>query len=184
MTPVVRALRVLLSKQEKLQLNIADALLFVVTNAFMRLFSLLTPLVMASLLAGCATKSNEGRSAGPLSLEEYFELVDRNGDGRVSRQEFIDFMVVESFYWVDRDEDGFISEPEFISAGGSREEFRRIDRNQDGKIAMVEAQKSGLATRMFGQAFDEADTNGDGFVTLAEFRRYRARAMPYTRGTP
>jgi Ca2+-binding EF-hand superfamily protein len=149
----------------------------------MKCLNLFLPLLVLGFVTGCATGPGSKKYNQPPSIEEYFQLVDRDGDGRVSRQEFIDFMVVESFYWVDRDGDGFISENEFVSAGGSKDEFRRIDRNRDGKISMMEAQKSNLATKMFGQAFDEADTNGDGFVTLAEFRRYRARALPYTRGT-
>ena len=111
-----------------------------------------------------------------------FDQADRNGDGRIARDEWAGS--VAAFKRVDRNDDGVITRDEFSTAFADRaaatsgdgamnqadrsrrEEvtarFNRLDRNADGRIARDEW--TGSAT-----AFNRMDRNADGVVTRDEY---------------
>ena len=110
-----------------------------------------------------------------------FDQADRNGDGRIARDEWTGS--VAAFNRVDRNGDGVITRDEYSTgfadraAGTSgaamnqadrsrREEitarFNRVDRNGDGRIARDEW--TGNAA-----AFNRMDRNGDGVITREEY---------------
>ena len=72
----------------------------------------------------------------------------------------------------DTNKDGQVSEAEFVASGGTAENFRKVNKSGSGKISLVEAQASPLVFNTFVVGFDEADTNKDGQVTLAEYQSY------------
>jgi Ca2+-binding EF-hand superfamily protein len=125
--------------------------------------------------AGETFEGDQGRSL------VRFDQADRNGDGRIERDEWIGNTA--AFNRADRNADGVITRDEFSTAladraaGTSgaemnqanrsrREEitarFNRADRNADGRITRDEW--TGNPT-----AFDRMDRNGDGLITRAEF---------------
>jgi Ca2+-binding EF-hand superfamily protein len=130
-------------------------------------------------LASCAPYAK--RPTPPPTLKELFDKADRNGDGRITRDEFSGVMIEQAFYWMDGDHKGSISEAEFLASGGSKKIFRQIDVTGKGYLTVEDAKASPLARKVMSLPFDGADKNGNGLITRAEFQDYRARAAAYTR---
>lgn len=130
-------------------------------------------------IGGCSTQQKLPKR--PATLEQLFKRADTNGDGRVSRAEFTNFMVGDVFERYDTNGDGFVDETEFLAGGGSLESFRKINRSGTGKITLAEAASSKLIRDAMVVPFDEADLDGSGYVTWDEFIAFRKRAQPYIR---
>jgi Ca2+-binding EF-hand superfamily protein len=113
--------------------------------------------------------------AMPVSPEEManrFKEADKNGDGKVSKEEFPG--PPERFARLDKDADGFVTIQEFEAAmkdmpqgengKGGRRMLMQFDKNGDGKIARDEFPGG-------DEKFKELDKNGDGFVAEDELPR-------------
>jgi Ca2+-binding EF-hand superfamily protein len=120
------------------------------------------------LLAGCATTSTS-------SPEQKFKRADKDGNGSVSRLEATNLIIAHAFDMYDANGDGFVSEAEFVASGGTPENFRKVNKTGSGKVTLAEAQASPLVFNTFAVSFNEADTNKDGQVTLAEYQSYLVR---------
>ena len=125
----------------------------------------LIPLIM---LAGCATTPTS-------SPAQKFKQADKDGDGLVSRKEATSLIIANAFAMYDANGDGFVTEGEYVASGGTPENFRKVNKTGSGKISLAEAQASPLVFNTFGVSFNEADTNKDGQVTLAEYQSYLER---------
>lgn len=130
----------------------------------MKLIATLFPVL---LLASCATTPT-------LTPVQKFKKADKDGSGSVSRTEATNLIIADAFSMYDSDGDGFVTEKEFIASGGTPENFRKVNKSGSGKVSLMEAQASPLVFNTFVVAFDEADTNNDGKVTLAEYQAYLA----------
>ena len=88
-------------------------------------------------------------------------LVDYNGDGAISREEFRN-AVTELAYASDANSDGVLDGGEFP---WSDEDLKLFDTNGDGVITSVGIQEfqDGMAT-----AFDALDANADGVLDATE----------------
>jgi len=131
----------------------------------MKLIKILIPVLM---LAGCATTSTS-------TPEQKFRHADKDGNGVVSRQEATSLIIANAFAMYDANGDGFVTEGEYVASGGTPENFRKVNKTGSGRISLAEAQASPLVFNTFGVSFNEADTNKDGQVTLAEYKSYLER---------
>jgi Ca2+-binding EF-hand superfamily protein len=125
-------------------------------------------IVPVLMLAGCATTSTP-------TPEQNFRKADKDGNGSVSRQEATSLIIANAFAMYDADGDGFVTEGELVASGGTPGNFRKVNKTGSGRISLAEAQASPLVFNTFVVSFDEADTNKDGQVTLAEYQSYLER---------
>jgi Ca2+-binding EF-hand superfamily protein len=124
-------------------------------------------LALASLLL---TGSAMAQPAAPTSedVARAFQETDRNGDGKIDREEFHQ-RTVEVFYFLDTNRDGYLVVGEIAVV--SVELFRSADRDGDGKLSLQEY----LNARF--KDFEAMDANGDGVITREELERY-TRSQP------
>jgi len=111
-----------------------------------------------------------GEGMNPEAIAGRFKEADKNGDGKVTKDEFPG--APERFANLDKDGDGGVTLEEMTAAmkgagpGGPGEKggkrmFQRFDKNGDGKVARDEF-PGGDAT------FQQMDKNGDGFLSAEE----------------
>lgn len=130
----------------------------------------------ALVLAGCATKPRSGNAA----LMQRFKQADSSADGKLSRKEFTDFLIAESFADYDKNKDGFVTLEEWTAGGGTKETFLAMG-GRSGKLTLAQVQASQVAQDQMAKPFDSADTAKSGYLTFDEFVAYRASAAPYVR---
>lgn len=96
-----------------------------------------------------------------VDLEDRFEYLDANNDGRVERSEW--HSSLDAFRWLDRNNDGVLSRREVVGEASTRppDQFRNADVNGDGQVTRNEW----LWSR---RSFDRYDRNGDGILSRAE----------------
>ena len=135
---------------------------------FSRRMKLIHTIIPILMLAGCATTTTP-------SPEQRFKKADKDGNGSVSRKEATSLIIANAFAMYDANGDGFVTEQEFVASGGNPENFRKVNKTGSGRISLAEAQASPLVFNTFVVSFNEADTNKDGQVTLAEYRSYLAQ---------
>lgn len=109
-----------------------------------------------------------------------FKQADANGNGQVSRREFTDFLIAESFANYDKNKDGVVTLAEWTAGGGSRETFLAMGA-RNGQLTLAQAQASKVAQNQMALPFDQADTTKSGYLSLEEFVAYRKKAAPYVR---
>lgn len=131
---------------------------------------------VAALITGCATAPQSGNAA----LMNRFKQADASGDGKLSRKEFTDFLIVEAFANYDKNKDGVVTLAEWTAGGGTKETFLAMG-GGDGTLTLAQVQASKVAQNQMAKPFDQADTSKSGYVTLEEFTAYRAAAAPYVR---
>ena len=135
-------------------------------------------------------RGKSGQRRGKRGAEKLIERFDSDGDGKLAVSELPERMQ-KRFAKVDADEDGFVSAAELKTAFENRVEkekgnrdgadkgsrknekqdqrkidpakfMQRLDQDGNEKISLTEAPKRLQA------GFSRADSNGDGFVDLAE----------------
>lgn len=98
---------------------------------------------------------------------EGFRAHDKNGDGRIDRAEFQEW-IVDGFYFRDKGHKGYLV-PEDLQ-GTPLERFKAMNRKGDGKLTLQE-----LLNALF-QDFAAIDVNHDGAITAQQVEAYIQRA--------
>jgi Ca2+-binding EF-hand superfamily protein len=99
-------------------------------------------------------------------------FVDQNDDGEVTEVEFFQHVKTHSFRRLDADEDGKVSKAEWLAveAGPDAEAlFDRWDKNGDGGLTLKEFKDTPRAKTTVLNLFKTLDTDGDGTLSAAEF---------------
>jgi len=97
-------------------------------------------------------------------VRAWVKKYDRNGDGKLDRDEFYQ-AVVDAFFLRDKDKDGYLAISELTEA--SPEALRAVKHKDSARISLQE-----YINALF-KDFDAADTDGDGLLTVEEIERYR-----------
>jgi len=92
---------------------------------------------------------------------------DRNGDGKIDREEF-HRAAVDAFFLRDKDKNGWLAIEELKEA--SPEALRVVKRSNSARITLQQ-----YLNALF-KDFETADTSGDGLLSVEEIDRYRQRA--------
>jgi Ca2+-binding EF-hand superfamily protein len=114
-------------------------------------------------------------SAGPVvaqtapqpNWKERFQKHDKNGDGRIDREEFQQWMV-EVFYFRDKDRKGYLV-MEDVRGAMAPETLKAINRKGDGKLSLEEFLNAAFLD------FTTADVNQNGSLTMEEIEAYIGR---------
>lgn len=126
-------------------------------------------------------------------LIDLFKAIDKNNDGRLSRQEIINGYqelgltvehAQEIISKIDSDQSGLVDYSEFITATQNwkkicekdflEKTFKIYDIGKDGHLSLNELKQliPGVENSDWDQFFQEADKNGDGLISLSEFKDY------------
>lgn len=104
------------------------------------------------------------QTAAAPDVRAWMTRQDRNGDGKLDREEFSQ-TVVEAFFLRDKDKDGFLAIIELTEA--SPQALKAVKRKDDGRISLQE-----YVNALF-KDFEIADTDSDGLLTVEEIEIYR-----------
>lgn len=141
----------------------------------MRKNILFVPLLVAVALAGFGGCAHRDGTTNDAALLKRFKQADTSGDGKVSRDEFTDFLITESFELYDKNGNGYVTLEEYVAGGGTEETFRKIDRSGQGRVTLADAKASPIVRNQMVKPFDEADTGRTGYVTFEEFVAFRKK---------
>jgi Ca2+-binding EF-hand superfamily protein len=102
-------------------------------------------------------------AATDTDLEDRFDYLDANNDGRIDRSEW--HSSADAFRWLDRNRDGVLSREEVVGNESQQtrrnDRFAALDENGDNGISREEWQWS-------RRSFNQYDRNGDGVITRDE----------------
>lgn len=128
-------------------------------------------------------------------IREIFHSLDKNGDGKLSKEELLEgfqegsgiigFNIDEIFHECDADGNGYVDYTEFLVAASNwqklaskerlRAAFNAYDQDGNGRISpqeLVNALKnSGIDKKLIKDMIEAADTNGDGEMDFDEFEQ-------------
>lgn len=128
--------------------------------------------VVVALVAFSACATNKSPQPSGASR---FDQADTNHDGKLSRDEASDYLVIEIFESRDANHDGKMTEQEWTGGDPSRVAgFKKRDANHDGIVTMQEAIAYGRAHGLMNKIMKEADTNHDGYLERSEVKAYYA----------
>jgi len=97
-----------------------------------------------------------------------FRAQDKNGDGRIDRAEFQNW-VVDAFYFRDAGRKGYLVQAD-LQGTAAPEVFKAINRKGDGKLTLSECLNA-----LF-QDFAAADVDQTGSLTMEEIEAYIKRS--------
>jgi Ca2+-binding EF-hand superfamily protein len=126
---------------------------------------LVLTLVLGGVLAGGLVRAQMTPNA---DWKERFRAHDRNGDGRIDRAEFQEWMV-DVFFQRDQGKKGYLT-MEDVRGAMTPEVFRAMSQKGDGKLWLPE-----FLHALF-QDFQAIDAGREGSITIVEIEAYIRRS--------
>jgi Ca2+-binding EF-hand superfamily protein len=108
------------------------------------------------------------------AADKSFQEMDKNKDGKLSREEF-DQEAVKVFNENDKNHDGALNKSEFSRIKGAQSKFEDLDANKDGKVTMEELRNAAR------DRFDQLDRQRGNYLTEDDLKcspRYKPEASP------
>jgi Ca2+-binding EF-hand superfamily protein len=117
--------------------------------------------VLACLLGGTLAQA---QVTPPPDWKERFRAFDENGDGRIDRAEFQEWMV-DAFFQRDRGKKGYLT-MEDVQGAMTPELFKALSLRGDGKLRLPD-----FLNALF-QDFQAMDTDHVGSITMGQIETY------------
>ncbi len=144
--------------------------------------SILCLAVSAALLAGSSVPASAADPAADASSVatkhalqvQLFNDADLNHDGKVTAQEFADYVLTLVFYTYDSKNSGKISRTEYVALVKGPEtattdaEWKIMDPNGLGYITLADYLKDSIAVKEMKKDFKKLDKSGKGYITMAD----------------
>lgn len=108
------------------------------------------------------------------AADKSFQEMDKNRDGKLSREEF-DQEAVRVFNENDKNRDGALTKTEFSRIEGAQSKFEDLDANKDGKVDMEELRNAAR------NKFNQLDQKRNNYLTDDDLKcspRYKPEASP------
>jgi EF hand len=130
--------------------------------------------IFAVLAAGCATQS-----ADP--SDHLVARVNQSKDGRISKEEYVDWNIARIFKLYDAGGKGYITLADWQRLQGTSKDaqYKRLDANHDGKVTLAEARANPRVRAVLGGTFADADTNHDGYIDRKEAAAYLVKRQTF-----
>jgi Ca2+-binding EF-hand superfamily protein len=124
-----------------------------------------------AMLGFTAVVTIANAAEGPAAKK--FQAVDKNGDGKISREEASAYPNLAKYFdQIDTNKDGMLTGDEVRAhhAKAMAAKLKALDKDGDGRISRAEADAK--APRL-AKNFDRLDTNKDGFISQDEMAAAR-----------
>ena len=130
--------------------------------------------IFAVLAAGCVTPS-----ANP--SDNLSARVNQSKDGRISKEEFVDWNIARIFKLYDAGGKGYVTLEDWQRLQGTSKDaqYKRLDANHDGKVTLAEARANPRVRAALGGTFADADTNHDGWIDRQEAAAYLVKRQTF-----
>jgi Ca2+-binding EF-hand superfamily protein len=131
-------------------------------------------IVFAILATGCATQS-----ANP--NENLAARVDQSKDGRISKEEFVNWNIARIFKLYDAGGKGYVTLADWQRLQGTSKDaqYKRLDAKHDGKVTLAEAEANPKVRAALGGTFADIDTNHDGSIDHKEASAYLLKRQTF-----
>jgi Ca2+-binding EF-hand superfamily protein len=131
-------------------------------------------IVFAILAAGCVSQS-----ANP--SENLAARVDQSKDGRISKEEFVNWNIARIFKLYDAGAKGYVTLEDWRRLQGTSKDaqYKRLDAKHDGKVTLAEAQANPTVRAVLGGTFADIDTNHDGWIDHQEASAYLLKRQTF-----
>lgn len=144
--------------------------------------SILSLAVCAALLAGASAPANAADTATDASAMaqkrahqiQLFKDADLNHDGKVTAQEFADYVLTLVFNTYDSNHSGKLSRTDYVAlvkgpeTATTNAEWKIMDPNGRGYITLADYLKDSIAVNQMKKDFKKLDKSGKGYITMAD----------------
>ena len=131
-------------------------------------------IVFAVLATGCVTQSANPNSS-------LVARVDQSKDGRISKEEFVNWNIARIFKLYDAGEKGYVTLQDWQRLQGTSkdDQYKRLDAKHNGKVTLAEAQANSKVRAVLGGTFADIDTNHDGWIDRKEAAAYLLKRQTF-----